>query len=261
MSRRRVAVRIAYLGKHFSGSQAQPDKYTVAGQIASDLGMINPGRSDEWNDLKIASRTDAGVNAVGNVAAFYTEIEDNGSVLRALNGVTRNVFYTAIADVDDGFRPRHANLRVYRYTVIENGLDIEAMRECAGVFIGEHDFANFCRYDGKPTVTDLRKITLHEEGRALAIGYESRFFLWNMIRRISAALIKVGRGEATVDEVRCALEGEERTFGVGRPDALTLMDVVYDGLEFTPYDSKPFTRRRQDRIVSAELEAGFYRMI
>ncbi|MBO7205634.1 MAG: tRNA pseudouridine(38-40) synthase TruA, partial [Candidatus Methanomethylophilaceae archaeon] len=91
--------------------------------------------------------------------------------------------------------------------------------------------------------------------------FESRFFLWNMIRRISAAIIEVGRGRATVEEVREVLDGKEGTFGLGRADALTLTDVIYNGLEFEEYRSEPLDSKSGELLTAAELEAGFYRSI
>ena len=261
MTERRVAVKIAYLGKLFSGSQIQPEQNTVEGQVISDLVTTGNGRSADWFDLKVASRTDAGVNALGNVIVFNTTFSDNETLLRALNAVSKNVYYRSIADVDGDFNPRYANLRSYRYVVTYKDADIERMRECSKVFLGYHDFKRFCKYDGKPTDTELTHVAVSEENGTVYFEFESRYFLWNMIRRISAAIIEVGRGRATVEEVREVLDGKEGTFGLGRADALTLTDVIYNGLEFKEYRSEPLESKSGELLTAAELEAGFYRSI
>lgn len=261
MTERRVAVKIAYLGRLFSGSQVQPGLYTVEGQVISDLVTTGKGRPEEWFDLKTSSRTDAGVNALGNVIVFNTAFSDNESLLRALNSISRNVYYMSVADVDKDFNPRYANRRRYRYEVTHTDVDIDRMRECAEIFRGHHDFRRFCKYDGKTTETDLTHISVRKEGGSVILEYESRYFLWNMIRRISAAIIEVGRGRATVEEVKEVLDGKEGTFGLGRADALTLMDVIYDGMVFTGYTSKALESRSGESLTAAELEAGFYRSV
>ena len=70
---KRVAVRFAYLGDGFSGSQIQPEVRTVEGEMRTALHKVC-GLDDDRLDLRIASRTDRGVNALGNVAVFYTGI-------------------------------------------------------------------------------------------------------------------------------------------------------------------------------------------
>lgn len=258
MTGRRVAVKIAYLGKLFAGSQIQPGQRTVEGQVLSDLLITGSGRPAEWFDLKVASRTDAGVNALGNVIVFNTAFQDNESLLRALNAVSKDVYYRSITDVDVDFNPRYANVRSYRYMVTYKDVDVGMMRECSKVFLGHHDFKRFCKYDGKPTETDLTRISVIEENGSVCFEFESRFFLWNMIRRISAAIIEVGRGRATIEEVRDVLNGKEGTFGLGRPDALTLTDVVYHALDFKEYRSEPLDSKSGELRIAAELDAGFY---
>ena len=72
---RRIAVRFAYLGDGFSGSQMQPGARTVEGEMRSALLRVCHLEGDDLG-LSIASRTDKGVNALGNVAAFNTGFED-----------------------------------------------------------------------------------------------------------------------------------------------------------------------------------------
>ena len=80
---RRVAVKIAYLGDEFNGSQIQPTDdnpsiRTVAGEILKNLELVDHVPPEKI-DLKFASRTDAGVSALGNVITFYTEFKDLAS--------------------------------------------------------------------------------------------------------------------------------------------------------------------------------------
>ena len=62
----------------------------------------------------------------------------------------------------------------------------------------------------------------------------------------------------TLDDVRRALDGEVVNFGMGRPDALTLVDVQYDWLTFVPGEPRFYSNRSADGIFEADLKRGFY---
>ncbi|MBQ8179708.1 MAG: tRNA pseudouridine(38-40) synthase TruA [Candidatus Methanomethylophilaceae archaeon] len=257
---KRFAVKIAYLGDGFSGSQVQPDARTVESEVLANLVLVT--RMDPSDlDLRFSSRTDKGVNALGNAVVFYSILEDGDVLTRALNSVSRSIFYRSYCEVDDGFNPRHASRRTYRYVLPAEGMDIGLAEECAEMFLGEHDFARFCRYDGKPTVATVDSITVMPEGDTVVLEFKARFFLWNMIRRISSAIHAVSTGRSDMSEVRSALDGKDVSFGVSRPDALTLVDVEYDWLEFVPADPRRYSRRRDGEILTSELRMGFLRSL
>ncbi|MDR0790988.1 MAG: tRNA pseudouridine(38-40) synthase TruA [Methanomassiliicoccaceae archaeon] len=254
---RRVAVKIAYLGEGFAGSQIQPDVRTVEGEVLSNLIMLT-GLSEEDIDLRCASRTDRGVNALGNVVVFNITFDDDLVLLKALNAVSRGVFYRSVADVDRSFNPRHANERVYRYVLPPKGIDVALAERCAGLFEGEHDFVRFCKTDGKPTMMHMRSVKLRKNDDILVIEFRSEYFLWNLIRRIVAAISSVGRGDASLGDVERALNGENISFGIARPDALTLMDVVYDRIEFMAPAADMFDDRIEEELFSSSLKAAFF---
>lgn len=255
---RRVAIKIAYMGAGFCGSQYQPGLRTVVGDVISDLIMVHPKRDMEWFDIKPSSRTDAGVNALDNVIAVNTDFDDNIVLLRALNSVSKSIFYRGITDVDDDFNPRFANSRVYRYVLPSDGLDIGLARECAGLFVGEHDFIRFCKiYEDKPTVTTMESIDIEEKDGYLELTFRSQYFLWNMIRKISAAIDSVARGRRTLDDVRRALDGEDVQFGMARPEALTLMEVNYDDLSFTFPERNAYQERLDEESFITMVRGAF----
>ncbi len=256
---RRVALRIAYMGGGFCGSQYQPGLRTVVGDILKDLMTVHPGKGADWFDIKPSSRTDAGVNALGNVIAVNTEFEDGIILLRALNSVSEDICYRSVAYVDDDFNPRFADRRSYRYVLPSGGLDVNLAKKCAELFVGEHDFIRFCKvYEDKPTVTVMDSIDVKESDGIIELTFRSRYFLWNMIRKISAAIDSVARGKRTLDDVRRALyDGEEIQFGIARPDALTLLDVEYRNLEFVSPEEDAYKPRVKDRLFANALEKDF----
>lgn len=255
---RRVAVKIAYLGKDFCGSQYQPEFRTVVGDILIDLQKIYEDVPPEWFDIKAAGRTDKGVSALGNVVTFYTNIDDDDSLMRALNFASKSVFYRSVATVDDHFNPRFANRRIYRYVLPSRRLDIEKVKKCAKLFVGTHDFIRFCKDDGRPTVMTIDSVTVEQDGENFILTFSAMYFLWNMIRKMCSAIAFVGRGLRTLQDVEDALNGKEINFGIARADALTLVDTVYDDLEFKEPSAKYYTKRVKEERFEEDLRREFF---
>jgi tRNA pseudouridine38-40 synthase len=256
----RAAVKIAYLGELFSGSQVQPGFRTVAGDVLSDVKLIM-NLSEEEIDLKLASRTDKGVNALGNVAVFNSIIDDPEILLKALNAVSKGVFYRSVAFVDAEFNPRFADVRKYRYAIPSGGMDVAAMKECAQLFVGEHDFVRFCKPDGKSATLVMNSVEVTEENSIIFIDFSARYYMWNIIRRIVAAIAAVGRGDSSASEVKDALEWKDTTFGLAKPDALTLMDVSYKNIEFSSPPLDVYGSRIKDELFKEKIKSIFFTSI
>ncbi|MCL2712004.1 MAG: tRNA pseudouridine(38-40) synthase TruA [Methanomassiliicoccaceae archaeon] len=254
---RRVAVKIAYLGGKFKGSQIQPKMRTVEGDVVSDLKKLSYADENDI-DMKCASRTDKGVNALGNVIVFNTIFDNDAVLLKALNAVSEDIFYIAAASVNNGFNPRHATERIYRYTLPRDGIDIDLATKCASLFVGEHDFAMFCKADERPTKMRMRSVEIKDAFDNLTIEFKAEYFLWNMIRRIVAAISSVGHGNASLDDVKKALNGSRISFGIARSDALTLVDVIYDHIEFTAAGQETLEQRKKEELFSLSLRKNFF---
>ena len=237
----RAAVKIAYDGRNFMGSQRQPDLPTVESEVISALTRIGAITSPDESRFGFASRTDKGVSALGNVVAFDTEFRKE-YLLQALNATSENVHYHALAEVPETFYPRYAKKRWYRYVLPERNKDEELLRACAHLFEGTHDFTRFCRPDGKNAVKNIEKIEIEHRNRAYIIDIHSREFLRNMIRRMIAAIEDVSLGHTDIGDVKQALEGKDKTFGLAPPEPLTLMDVIYD-FEFQKEDPDSLVKK------------------
>lgn len=258
---KRVAVKIAYIGEGFNGSQIQPVGRTVESEVLDKLLLISKLTADEI-DLKFSSRTDKGVNALGNAISFNSIFDNNQVLLKALNAIGKDIFFISACDVPDDFNVRYATSRIYRYVLPSEGMDLDLARECADLFLGEHDFARFCKPDNKPTTANIQRIDITEDGNTIVLEFEARFFLWNMIRRISAAIDAVSKGVRTFDDVHKALDDlQEINFGVCRPDALTLVDVNYDWLSFERAEDWLFEERKKEESFRMDLRREFYESI
>lgn len=251
-----IAVKVAYRGSGFNGSQRQPYLRTVEGDIIYDLYTVLHKHPSEI-DLHMAGRTDRGVNALGNVALFKTDFEDVPTLMKALNANSETIFYRSWAEVADDFNPRFADWRIYEYAIPGKNMDIKRVRECASLFEGEHDFIRFCRPEGKPTVTTIESVEVISEGNNIILRFKARYYLWNMIRRMSAAIMSAGRGKSELSDIRDALNGKEINFGLARADALVLTDTIYEEIEFTPVNTHTYSYRTEEEMFCQELNGRF----
>jgi tRNA pseudouridine38-40 synthase len=244
---RRLALRLEYDGSGFSGSQFQPERRTVQGTLEAALRAL----TGETTRVAFAGRTDAGVHALGQVAAFDTESTlAVVTVQRALNHLLPpDVAVMAAAAVVPGFDPRrHAVGRTYRYTVHYGAsrsplrrarewhrggsLDIEAMARAAATLPREsRDWAAFAGSVpvGYPTVRTLRRCDVQRLGeQRVVITMEADGFLPHQVRRTVGALVRAGGGRFAVEEFAALVEGAPSSAGpTAPPQGLVLCSVAY----------------------------------
>lgn len=252
----RAAVKLAYEGRDFLGFQRQPHARTVEDEMIRALVEIEAIEDVDSSRFKGASRTDAGVSALGNVVAFDTQFRKD-RLLHALNAVSDGVFFYGIAEVPETFSPRRASQRWYRYFLPSRGLDIGQVEEAAGMFEGKHDFRRFCKVDERTTIKTVQSIQVFPLAEFLIIDIKAREFLRNMVRRMVAAIEAAGKGKASLDDVRGALEGKECRFGTADPEYLCLMDIAYP-FEFEISCPASLRRKLEMRRRSNFVELAFY---
>lgn len=255
----RVAIKIAYDGRRFMGSQRQPDQHTVEGEVIRSLCKIEAIESPTQSRFKTASRTDRGVSALGNVVAFDTSF-DLSKMIQALNAASDEVHFYALARVPTSFSPRKARERWYRYLLPSEGLDYDRLVRGAAAFEGKHDFKRFCKNDDRTTLRVMKEVRVLPLGDYFVIDLRAREFLRNMVRRMVAALEKVGRGVATLEEITSALAGEEISFGLVPAERLCLMDIDYP-LEFEQFSPSTLTRKLKRGEEDAFFSLDFYRAL
>jgi tRNA pseudouridine38-40 synthase len=215
----------------------------------------------------MAGRTDAGVHARGQVAAFLTESRRRIDVfVRGTNAhLPQDIAVRAAAEVPAQFDPRrHARRRWYRYTLnlrrerpalnrevvwrAGPGLDLAAMATAARRLEGCHDFAAFTAPSEarrRRTERLVYATALVRKGESACFDIEANAFLPHMVRRIMGTLVEVGRGklspEAFARLVREATPGEASRTAPAR--GLCLMKVRYESGLFddeTDEDLQPF---------------------
>lgn len=252
----RAAIKFAYEGKNFNGSQRQPGVRTVEGEVIRGLKKIGAMDDPVTARFKVASRTDAGVSALGNLVCFDTEFSRD-RILHALNAVCDDVYFIACREVAPSFSPRRAKERWYRYFLADDGIDMDLLISASRLFVGRHDFRRFCKPEGRATVKTVNNIVVTKAGGLFIIDLYAREFLRNMVRRMVAAMEKAGRGTVTVADIREALEGRDISFGLADPYGLCLMDIIYD-IDFKAESTEPMKRKVGEKREEALLELFFY---
>jgi tRNA pseudouridine38-40 synthase len=200
--------------------------------------------------IRLAGRTDTGVHATGQVAAFcFARQRDVGlpELQRRLNAaLPPDLVVRSLRRVDPAFDPRRdARLRVYRYRIRMNGarrpvdrhrtleiderLDVGAMRSAAARMLGKRDFAALGADARGRTVRHLAEIRVDRRGELLEVRVSANAFLRRMVRSIVALLIEVGRGRLAPEEVDHVLRAGTRALhGRAAPaKGLTLERVIY----------------------------------
>lgn len=252
----RVAVRIAYDGSAFAGSQRQPDQRTVEGELLRGLRKIGAVESLEEARFECASRTDRGVSAAGNVVAFDTGFRLD-ALLPALGASVEDVWPYALAPVSEDFDARRARSRTYLYLLEAEGLDAARVEEALARFVGERDFSSFARLE--PGVSPMRRVTrvaVAREGALLAARVEGESFLWNQVRRMVSAARRVAAGEARLEDIERGLAGERVDLGTAPPEGLVLLDVDH-GLRWEGHPAAREAALAQlgTRLAAARLRA------
>lgn len=226
----RVALRMAYDGSAFDSYARQPGRRTVEGALIEAL------RHEGLVELRTGSRTDAGVSALANVCRADLDRPHRRGLVPALQArLPSGLWCTGVAPVSDGFDPRRAMWRQYRYWALDEGEDEGRMKEAAAAFAGRHDMGAFARIEaGRAPERTVLECTVRKAEGYWCIGVRGESFLWGQVRRMASAIRAVGRGQAEVGDVRRALARGivHPRFGTAPAAGLVLEHVEYPGLEW-----------------------------
>lgn len=227
MSKKRVRLIVAYDGTNYHGWQVQKNGIT----IESELNRCLTELLQEPIEVIGASRTDAGVHAMGNVAVFDTcSRMPAEKISYALNQrLPEDIRIQKSEEVDADWHPRYCDsrktyeYRIYRgefpmplkrlYTLhIYYNVNLEKMREAAKYFVGEHDFKSFCQVGAqvKSTVRTVYDVSIIEEGADLVIRVTGGGFLYNMVRIMAGTLLEVGKGKIEPGQILEIIQAKDR---------------------------------------------------
>ncbi|MCQ4673186.1 tRNA pseudouridine(38-40) synthase TruA [Lactonifactor longoviformis] len=243
---KRVMIVVAYDGTKYCGWQVQPNGITIQEVLERHLSEL----LKEPVSVLGASRTDAGVHALGNAAVFDTNSRMPGEkVSYALNQrLPEDIRIQESKEVPLDFHPRYQKSeKTYEYRILNRRfpipterfyshftyvpLDVEQMRKAAEHLIGEHDFKSFCGTGAqvKTTVRNVTGLTIQKNGDEIIIRVTGMGFLYNMVRIIAGTLMEVGCGKYPPEYVKEILEARDRKMAGNTAPArgLTLVGVRY----------------------------------
>jgi len=244
---RRIRLVVEYDGTDFVGWQRQENGPSVQAALEEAVARM----TGERVVVAGAGRTDAGVHARGQVAAFSTEraIAVDG-FRRGLNALLPpSVAVVAADEAPADFDPRrHARGKRYRYRIwnaesrspleartswhVRAPLDERAMHEAASRLVGRHDFVAFraADCDRKNTVRRIARLDVARAGPLVTVDAEADAFLKHMVRIVVGSLYEVGRGARPAGWIGEVLDGRDRTRAgpTAPPQGLTLERVDYE---------------------------------
>jgi len=252
-------IKIQYLGFRLHGWQRQPNLKTVEGLIRKTLKFVLPGEK-----IKIlgSSRTDAMVSA--NESAFELFLFDNPLENLAVfldlfnKNLPPDIRALTIENVDENFNIiQHPKKKQYLYLfsfgnknhpfcapIMANFLEVlnlELMKEGAKIFEGVHLFKNYCvnPSPGTKLLRTISRCVLQENTmytasffpeKSFVLIIEGEGFLRYQIRLMMGALVQLGKGELTLDDIKTSLlPGKEMQMNYIAPaSGLILNKVEFD---------------------------------
>ena len=237
---------VAYKGTNYAGFQSQINGIAIQDILEDKLGIV----FQEPVKIIMASRTDAGVHALGQVFHFDSDKELlTYKIKHSLNCMLpHDIHILNIEVVEETFHARFnvkAKQYVYlinrgEYNVFYDGfayqcpfeLDVESMKETMQLFLGEHDFSSFntSRYEDHPNqVRTIYRFDLIEQEDILRFEIVGSGFLRNMVRIIIGTLVDVGRHKKQIADVQNMLDvpnKDQRRNNID-PSGLYLKEIDY----------------------------------
>jgi tRNA pseudouridine38-40 synthase len=244
---RTLKLTLSYDGTNYVGWQRQDNGLSIQQVVEEAMAPIAGGDAPT---VSAASRTDAGVHALGQVASVSAAIDlEPIAVQRAMNvRLPADIRVLAVEEAAPGFHARSLSVsKAYRYRIVTRSVlspfdrwfvwhhpipkDIELMQVAAATLVGKHDFASFQAAGSavRATVRTLTRVDVRESPGEIVIDVEGDGFLRHMVRAIVGTLADVGTGARSASSIADTLSAKDRrTAGTTAPGAgLTLMSVRY----------------------------------
>jgi tRNA pseudouridine38-40 synthase len=220
---------LEYDGSRFSGWQEQINARTVQGELK--LAAQELLRADV--EIQGSGRTDAGVHAVGQVAHLKLRGQPTrlnaAQILRELNDrLPSSIAVLEVTDAPPRFHARHDALaRAYFYQIstrktalskryvwwVKETLDVARMQQAAALIPGRHDFVAFRAADpskpGESTIVEVHAAEVGVDDHLIVFRIEASHFIWKMVRRLTGTLVRIGKGQVTLEEFGTLLEGRK----------------------------------------------------
>jgi len=224
---RTIRLLLEYDGAGYSGWQAQANGASVQETLETAVRRV----TGEAVRLAASGRTDAGVHALGQVAAFETAHDLRAErFAAALNAhLPADIAVLSSGAAPAGFHPRRsARSKTYRYRILNRParsallcgrayhlvppLDLDAMREAGRHLVGRHDFRAFTPAASKRSGyrREIFSLQVSRSGDEVVVEVCGSGFLQYMVRILAGTLIEVGRGRLPAGEIPGILASRDR---------------------------------------------------
>jgi tRNA pseudouridine38-40 synthase len=246
MAIRNVKLTIAYDGTEYHGWQIQPGLRTIQGVLAEAIGDLLGCKVRVCG----ASRTDAGVSALGQVGLIQIDspIPTENLAGAITDRLPPDMVVFEAVEVPRGFDViGQVRSKWYRYTIftgpvrpvlqirhcwhMSGRLDTAAMSEAARMLVGEKDFRSFASAADKRenSVRTIFQCDVAEEDALVYVDVQGNSFLYNMVRNIVGTLVEVGTGRWKPEKISEILEARDRTAAgpIAPAAGLCLMRIEY----------------------------------
>ena len=263
---KRIRLVVAYDGTAYCGWQIQANGRTVEEMLNKALSRI----TGEDIHVQGASRTDAGVHALGNIAIFDTDTKiPPEKICYAVNQwLPDDIAVQSSEEAPAGYHPRKCNsLKTYEYKILNRPfpdptrrftscfrhwpLDVERMQEAIVYLRGEHDFASFCSAgsQAEDTIRKLYEASVEKQDDMITIRLVGDGFLYNMVRIIAGTLMEAGRGAYSPSHVEEILNARDRRLSGPKAPAegLTLVSIRHVA-------SMPVRERNQNQWIDYTVD-------
>lgn len=242
---RNIKIVYSYDGSAFFGSQRQPNKRTVQGEIENILNIV----CKEEITIITSGRTDRGVHALFQISNFFTTSKIPLSKLEYVlrRGLPMDIELIEIEEVNMEFNSRFdAKKREYTYiitceknpfkyryeTYINQMIDAKKFLEILRPLVGVHNFSNFrlSDCDGKSPIREIYSINIEEiNGKTLAVKILGNSFLKSQIRIIIGTALEVYFKKKRESYIKEMLENPNKQYikKVAEPNGLYLSNIIY----------------------------------
>ena len=243
---RNIRITLSYEGTGYGGFQRQENNLTVQEIVETAIYRL----TQEKSTLYFVARTDAGVHAYGQECTFFTHSSIPGDkFLFPLNELLPgDIRVRRSREVALDFSVRKRNYgKTYGYLFTESRtispflkryawntgriLDMDKMKKAALHLEGRHDFTSFRGNNSVPSnpVRHLQNIRLIKKDDLFHLFVTGEGFLYHMVRNIAGALVDVGRGKISPDDIPAILDAKDRRrLGItAPPQGLSLLKVYF----------------------------------
>jgi len=239
---------IRYDGQNYYGWQRHKDKPTIQGALENAVTACFGLRSK----VEGSGRTDRGTHALGQVATIRLpeDLNEATAVVNLNNALGKTIEVTNLQKVPDDFHARASAIgKCYRYKIwnhvelppemegkvwyIPEKLDVGAMQKACPSFVGKMDYASFAKvpnFKRASTIRIVYSLDLRQDDASLCFSIIADGFLYKMVRNIVRALVKVGEGRTSIEDLSRIIKAKDRKAAPGTAPAsgLYLDAVFYD---------------------------------